>query len=127
NASESTQKLISPNVLSGLFSLKPDRVIISNPFFLAALHAFNTFLEALLLLTATRISPFLAKLSMAFGANNALIRQRIPSGDITPDEFLKLKFSHAVKDVYTKILSARLYFHVNPAQYDVIDVDNVVS
>ena len=68
-----------------------------------------------------------ATLSMKFGANNALIRQRVPSGDIVPDEFLKLKFQHNTKDVYTKILSARLYFHVQPAQYDVIDVDNVVS
>ncbi len=68
-----------------------------------------------------------ATLSMAFGANNSLIRQRVPSGDIVPDEYVKIKFSHAVKDVYTKILSARLYFHVQPAQYDVIDVDNVVS
>jgi hypothetical protein len=68
-----------------------------------------------------------AVLSMAFGANNALIRQRIPSGDCVPDEWLKLTFQHATKDAYTKLIAARLYFHVQPAQYDVIDVDNVVS
>lgn len=68
-----------------------------------------------------------ASLSMSFGANNALIRQRVPSGDVVADEYIKLKFQHATKDVYTKILAARLYFHVQPAQYDVIDVDNTVS
>jgi hypothetical protein len=65
-------------------------------------------------------------ISMQFGANNSLIRQRIPSSESTPEEYVKLKFSNAEKDVYTKISAARLYYHVNPGKFDVLDVDNTV-
>jgi len=66
-------------------------------------------------------------ISMQFGANNSLIRQRIPSSTSTPDEYVKLKFANAEKDVYTKISAARLYYHVSPGKFDVLDVNNVVS
>ena len=66
-------------------------------------------------------------ISMQFGANNSLIRQRVPSSGSTPAEYVKLKFANAEKDVYTKISAARFYYHVSPGKFDVLDVDNVVS
>jgi hypothetical protein len=66
-------------------------------------------------------------LSMQFGANNSLIRQRVPSSGSTPAEFVRLTFQNAEADVYTKIVAARLFFHVQPALFDVLTVDDVVS
>ena len=81
--------------------------------------------------TADGIDQALARdsstISMQFGANNSLIRQRVPSSSSTPAEYVRLKFVNAEKDVYTKISAARIYYHVGPGQFEVLDVDNVVS
>lgn len=66
-------------------------------------------------------------LTMQFGANNSLIRQSIPSSGTTPAEYVRLTFQNDEKDVYCKILAARLFFRVQPAHIEVLDVDNVVS
>ena len=81
--------------------------------------------------TADGIDQELARsssdISMVFGANNSLIRQRVPSSGSTPAEYVRLKFVNAEKDVYTKISAARIYYHVGPGKFEVLDVDNVVS
>ena len=66
-------------------------------------------------------------LSMQFGLNNSLIRQRVPSSGATPAEYVRLTFENAEEDVYAKIVAARLFFHVQPALFDVLDVDNTIS
>ena len=81
--------------------------------------------------TADGIDQELARsssdIAMQFGANNSLIRQRVPSSGSTPAEYVRLKFVNAEKDVYTKISSCRIYYHVGPGKFEVLDVDNVVS
>jgi len=66
-------------------------------------------------------------LTMQFGANNSLIRQSIPGSSTTPGEYVRFTFQNDEKDVYCKILAARLFFRVQPAHVEVLDVDNVVS
>ncbi|KKL96116.1 hypothetical protein LCGC14_1847730, partial [marine sediment metagenome] len=66
-------------------------------------------------------------LTMAFGANNSTIRQSIPNSGTTPGEYVRLTFENTEKDVYCKILASRLFFRVQPAHLEVLDVDNVVS
>jgi hypothetical protein len=66
-------------------------------------------------------------LEMEYGLNDSLIRQRIPSSSSTPGEYVRLTFQNAEKDVYTKILAARFFFKVQPALFDVIDVDNTIA
>ncbi|KKL88673.1 hypothetical protein LCGC14_1922350, partial [marine sediment metagenome] len=66
-------------------------------------------------------------LTMQFGANNSTIRQSVPNSGTTPGEYVRLKFVNAEKDVYTKISSCRIYYHVGPGKFEVLDVDNVVS
>jgi hypothetical protein len=68
-----------------------------------------------------------ATLSMEFGLNNALIRQRIPNADITPGEYVRLTFQNAEKDVYTRIAAIRFFYHVQPAMFPVTDVDNTIA
>jgi len=68
-----------------------------------------------------------AVISMEIGANNSMIRQRIPAADTTPGEYVRMTFVNAEKDVYTKISGVRIYYHVGPGKFEVIDVDNVVS
>jgi hypothetical protein len=63
-------------------------------------------------------------LSMEFGTNNSLIRQRVPSKTSTPAEYVRLTLQNAELDVYTKLLAARFYYHVQPAQFDQLAVDN---
>jgi len=66
-------------------------------------------------------------LTMQFGANNSMIRQSIPSGDITPEEYVRITLQNAEKDVFCKVLAVNLLFRVGPGQHEVLDVDNVVS
>lgn len=66
-------------------------------------------------------------LSMQFGANNSLIRQRIPSSGSTPEEFVRITVENAELDVYSKIMNIRFFYHVQPALFDVITVDDVVA
>ena len=68
-----------------------------------------------------------SSLAMEFGANNALIRQSVPSGGKTPAEYVRLTLQNAEADVFAKIQAIRIYYHVNPALFDVLDVDNTVS
>ena len=68
-----------------------------------------------------------ATLSMEFGANNSLIRQSIPSQDTTPGEYIRLTLQNAEEDVFARIQSVRVYFHVSPGVFELLDVDNTVS
>jgi hypothetical protein len=81
--------------------------------------------------TARGISQTLAldsaTLSMQFGLNNSLIRQRIPSGETTPGEYVRLTWQNAEKDVYTKLLASRFFYHVQPALAVEIDVDDTIA
>jgi len=81
--------------------------------------------------TALGASQTLARstsaLSMQFGANNALIRQRVPSSGSIPAEYIRLTFENAEVDVYAKIIAARLYYHVQPSLFEVLDVDSTTS
>jgi hypothetical protein len=68
-------------------------------------------------------------LTMTFGLNNSLIRQRVPSSGSTPAEFVRLTFQNNQKDVYTKLLATRFYFKSQPGAFFETDVDddNVVA
>jgi hypothetical protein len=66
-------------------------------------------------------------LSMQFGLNDGLQRQRIPNSGSTPGEYVRLKFANAQKDVYTKLSAVRFYYHVQPAMFPVTDVDNTIA
>ncbi len=66
-------------------------------------------------------------LSMQFGTNNSLIRQRVPSKGSTPAEYVRLTLQNAELDVYTKLLAARFFYHVQPAMFDALSVDNTTS
>jgi hypothetical protein len=64
---------------------------------------------------------------MEAGANNSLIRQSVPSDETTPAEYVRLTLQNAEADVFSRFSALRIYYHVNPAVFDVTDVDNVVS
>jgi hypothetical protein len=66
-------------------------------------------------------------LSMEFGTNNSLIRQRVPSASSTPAEYVRLTLQNAELDVYTKLLAARFFYKVQPALFEEIPVDNTTS
>jgi hypothetical protein len=66
-------------------------------------------------------------ISMAFGTNNSLIRQRVPSQGSTPAEYVRLTLQNAEADVYTKVLAMRFFYHVQPALFDELSVDNTTS
>ena len=66
-------------------------------------------------------------LSLQFGTNNSLIRQRVPNSETTPGEYVRLTWQNAEKDVYTKLLASRFYYHVQPAMAVETDVDNTTS
>jgi len=66
-------------------------------------------------------------LSLQFGANNSLIRQRVPSSGTTAEEFVRITLTNAEADVYTKLVGLRFYYHVQPALFDVLDVDDTVA
>jgi len=80
--------------------------------------------------TADGVDQTLARSSsdieMQFGLNNSLIRQGIPSCDITSAEYFRLTFENNELNVASKILGARLFFGVQEGQFEVIDVDNVI-
>jgi hypothetical protein len=67
-----------------------------------------------------------SELSMEFGLNNSLIRQRVPSASSTPGEYVRLTFQNNQADVYTKILAARFYFKTQPGNFLETDVDNTI-
>jgi hypothetical protein len=81
--------------------------------------------------TALGISQTLAlsssALTMQFGTNNSLIRQRVPNSETTPGEYVRLTWQNAEKDVYTKLLASRFFYHVQPALAVETDVDNTTS
>lgn len=81
--------------------------------------------------TARGISQTLATgssvISMQFGANNSLIRQRIPSSGSIPEEYARITMQNAEADVYTKLQGVRFFYHVQPALFDVITVDDVIA
>jgi hypothetical protein len=66
-------------------------------------------------------------LAIEFGANNSLIRQSTPSQDLTAAEYVRLTLQNAEADVFSKIQALRIYYHVSPSMFDVLDVDNTVS
>jgi hypothetical protein len=66
-------------------------------------------------------------LELEFGTNNSLIRQRVPSKGSTPAEYVRLTLQNAEADVYTKLLAARFFYHVQPALFDELSVDNTTS
>ncbi len=68
-----------------------------------------------------------SSLSMEFGTNNSLIRQKVPSAGSTGAEYVRLTFQNNQKDVYTKALAVRFYYHVAPGNFDVLTVDNTTS
>jgi hypothetical protein len=81
--------------------------------------------------TADGISQSLAlsssTLTMEFGTNNSLIRQRVPNSETIPAEYVRLTWQNAEKDVYTKLLASRFSYHVQSALAIVTDVDNTTS
>jgi hypothetical protein len=81
--------------------------------------------------TARGITQTLAtsssEISMEFGLNDGLRRQRIPSAGSIAGEYTRLTFQNAEADVYTKILAARFYYKVQPADFVSLDVDNTIA
>jgi hypothetical protein len=81
--------------------------------------------------TARGITQTLAtdssSLSLQFGTNNSLIRQRVPSQGSTPAEYVRLTLQNAESDVYCKLMALRFFYHTQPAQFDELAVDNTTS
>jgi hypothetical protein len=81
--------------------------------------------------TARGITQTLAtdssELSLQFGTNNSLIRQRVPSQGSTPAEYVRLTLQNAEADVYCKLMAMRFFYHTQPAQFDELAVDNTTS
>ena len=65
-------------------------------------------------------------LALAFGLNDSLRRQSIPSSGSTPAEYVRLTFQNAQADVYTKLLASRFYYKTQPAVFTNTDVDNTI-